>query len=300
MKEIALPRFRRGTSRTRRRSSIHCTIRGSSTIKSRCILADVLVLVDWENIHYTLRRAYSLAVPPQVCIEQIAIKARSYGTTHVSIFYNGGLTNRELGLAIRACEAYGEPLYTANPNEQEKNLADTYIATEAMCRFFKDHFSLVIIVSGDNGYTPVLRAIRDNGGKAIIFSLEKALAGIIKNSLVGEGLVLLDDLISEARESPDYRQSSASKIGRRRPIACASKGCPGKPINDKNRNVHSSGQPSSEGDHEFHFRDSPRYVSINGRVTFVADREISTLSSGQDIQGDRDRPNRHFSLERSD
>jgi hypothetical protein len=183
-------------------------------------VAEVLVLVDWENIHYTLERSYRLSVSPQDCLEQIVVKAREYGTTHVEVFYNAGLRGHQLGLAIRSSEAYDQPLYSG-ANEPEKNLADTYIATEALRQFYRDKPSIVIIVSGDNGYTPVLRAIRELGGKAIIFSFEKALANIIKNSrLVGEGSVLLDDLVlpysvplREKMEKPPYRKSAARPTG---------------------------------------------------------------------------------------
>ncbi|MBZ5677095.1 MAG: NYN domain-containing protein [Acidobacteriia bacterium] len=154
----------------------------------------VLVYVDWENIHYTLEKIYRVDVPALECLKTIIVRAKEYGRPHVEVYYNDHLGRRDhdLGRAIRACGAYAQPISSARV---EKNLADTYIATDAIRQYIHQKPSVVIIVSGDNGYSPVLRAIKDEGGEALIFSFKKSMANVFQDSMLVDEPIILDELI---------------------------------------------------------------------------------------------------------
>ena len=166
-------------------------------------MSKVSVFVDWENIAVSLNEQYrSVKWTEQQCLGEIVTRIRAtYKEAIVTVFYSKFLREKgNLPSAIHACLAHEARILTKDITP-EKNLVDTYIATAPLVSFFEkrdcDSCSIVI-VSGDNDYIPILRAIRERGGSVAMWGLKESMATKLRDpsSLAGQGAVFLDDFLS--------------------------------------------------------------------------------------------------------
>jgi uncharacterized LabA/DUF88 family protein len=167
----------------------------------------VVVLVDWENIFYTLDRDYHTEVRAMQCLKAIVSKASRYGNVQrVTVFYGEHLQQEDEGLvsAIQFCRAVPYPLATkTRRGKPERNLVDTYMAVEAIVLFFQLKPETTVIVAGDKGYTPVLQAIRDRQGKAVVFGLKRSTAQLLQESeFIRDEIEFLDDVLLGPAQRP--------------------------------------------------------------------------------------------------
>lgn len=164
----------------------------------------VVVLVDWENIFYTLERDYGITCQAQQCLKEIREKARKYGRIRqMDVFYGGHLQDEAFLAAMRFCSANARPLAPQTPGQPERGLADVYLLTEALCLFFEEKPDVVVIVAGDKGYTPMLQKIQERGKMAVVMGLQKSMARLFKESdFTRDSLVYLDELILETQRPP--------------------------------------------------------------------------------------------------
>lgn len=161
-----------------------------------------VVLVDWENIFYSLTQTYRIRIPALQCLKGILAKAQEYGRLQrVVVFYGGHLQDEDLLSAIRFCGAIPYPLAPQSRGRVEPNLADTYLTAEALVLFFELKPDTVIIVSGDKGYTSALQQIRERGGKAVVFGLQGSMARVLQESpFIRDHMVFLDDVLVQAQQ----------------------------------------------------------------------------------------------------
>jgi len=164
------------------------------------------MLIDWENIWISLDRVYNSRISPRTCLEKIVQHVRTADTALETVLFYGEHFREEQSLreAIRACAARGERIGASGP-KPEKNLADTYLVVEALLRLFTkiprpDRF---VIVSGDNGYTALLRALEEQGTEVSILGLRKSMAKIISSSVIFQDRVsFLDEILGLGVETP--------------------------------------------------------------------------------------------------
>src|SRR5438067_1381509 len=125
-------------------------------------MTKVALLIDWENVFYSLRNDYNKEVPPYYCLTVIRRAAEDYGEIAIaSLFYTEHLQTHQLIESMRSCAITGFLIHSSAPKgKPDKNLADTYLVAEAVKSFFVEQPDTIIIVSGDKGYIPVITTVR--------------------------------------------------------------------------------------------------------------------------------------------
>ena len=160
---------------------------------------DTLVLIDWENLDLHCKKQRS----EEVDLEAVLNHAQSLGCVrHVLAFV--GFMEGSGGL-IRKLHYNGiEPRFTMTKQDLEskaiKNAADIHLAVTAM------HFANTrpgiqsfLIVSGDQGFLPLLRELKMYGRSVNILSMaeKKTIRQLAKEA---DSIAYYDDLVKPRGE----------------------------------------------------------------------------------------------------
>jgi len=169
-------------------------------------LPDVALLIDWENVYYTLRQHTEGPLPSSLSILQAILqKAAEFGPVRVkqSIFGSEVVSQDET--LLMALEFTGmEPVAVAQRMSGRllKGRSDAVLITRTMKLLYKDRPDIDVwfIVSGDRDLNALCKALKDEDKQVYLIAGDKALANELRDSpYLRDGVFLLEDLIPEAR-----------------------------------------------------------------------------------------------------
>ncbi len=133
---------------------------------------DVALLIDWENLKWSLQKAYQ--VGPN--ISSLVEATREYGRLVLARAY-APWTNPLLAVDAQNLYRAGiEPVYVP----AHKNSADVRIAVDAadLCRQL-EHVRTIVLVTGDYDLIHVLNYLRLNGRRAVVVGVGHTMAGLL-------------------------------------------------------------------------------------------------------------------------
>jgi len=193
-------------------------------------LPDVALLIDWENVYYTLRQHTTGALPSTLSILQAILqKAAEFGPVRVKLAIFGQEVAAQDETLLMALEFTGmEPIAVAQRMSGRllKGRSDAVLITRALKLLYKERPDLEVwfIVSGDRDLNALCKAIKDEDKKVYLIAGDKSLANELRDSpYLRDGVYLLEDLIPEARWTrtgglrTDDTQADKPAIEQRRP-----------------------------------------------------------------------------------
>jgi hypothetical protein len=133
---------------------------------------DVALLIDWENLKWSLQQAYQAG--PN--ISSLVEATREYGRVVLARAY-APWTNPLLAADAQNLYRAGiEPVYVP----AHKNSADVRIAVDAadLCRQL-EHVRTIVLVTGDYDLIHVLSYLRLNGRRAVVVGVGNTMAGLL-------------------------------------------------------------------------------------------------------------------------
>jgi uncharacterized LabA/DUF88 family protein len=169
-------------------------------------LPDVALLIDWENVYYTLRQHTTGPLPSSLAILQAILKkAAEFGPVRVKLAIFGQEVAMQDETLLMALEFTGiEPIPVAQRMSGRllKGRSDAVLITRAMKLLYKDRPEIEVwfIVSGDRDLNALCKALKDEDKKVYLVAGDLSLANELRESPhLRDDVFLLEDLIPEAR-----------------------------------------------------------------------------------------------------
>jgi uncharacterized LabA/DUF88 family protein len=192
---------------------------------------DVALLIDWENVYYTLRQHTQGPLPSSLAILQAILKkSAEFGPVRVKLAIFGQEVAAQDDTLFMALEFTGiEPVAVAQRMGGRilKGRSDAVLITRAMRLLYKERPEIPVwfIVSGDRDLNALCKALKDEDKAVYLVAGDLSLANELRESpYLRDDVFLLEDLIPEARwtraatrveEAPAPAARSA-QAGRRR------------------------------------------------------------------------------------
>ena len=169
-------------------------------------MPDVALLIDWENVYYTLRQHTEGPLPSSLSILQAILqKAAEFGPVRVKQAIFGSEVVSQDETLLMALEFTGmEPVAVAQRMSGRllKGRSDAVLITRTMKLLYKERPDIDVwfIVSGDRDLNALCKALKDEDKHVYLIAGDKALANELRDSpYLRDGVFLLEDLIPEAR-----------------------------------------------------------------------------------------------------
>ncbi|MGH2379390.1 MAG: NYN domain-containing protein, partial [Candidatus Limnocylindria bacterium] len=169
-------------------------------------MPDVALLIDWENVYYTMRQHTQGPLPSTLSILQaILTKAASFGPVRVKLAIFGQEVSSQDDTLLMALEFTGiEPIAVAQRMSGRllKGRSDAVLITRAMKLLYKDRpdIDTWFIVSGDRDLNALCKALKDEDKHVYLVAGDQSLANELRESpYLRDDVFLLEDLIPEAR-----------------------------------------------------------------------------------------------------
>ncbi|HKY51116.1 MAG TPA: NYN domain-containing protein [Candidatus Limnocylindria bacterium] len=169
-------------------------------------MPDVALLIDWENVYYTLRQHTTGPLPSSLAILQAILKkAAEFGPVRVKLAIFGQEVATQDETLLMALEFTGmEPIPVAQRMSGRllKGRSDAVLITRAMKLLYKDRSDIEVwfIVSGDRDLNALCKALKDEDKKVYLVAGDLSLANELRESPhLRDDVFLLEDLIPEAR-----------------------------------------------------------------------------------------------------
>ena len=169
-------------------------------------MPDVALLIDWENVYYTMRQHTEGPLPSTLSILQaILTKAASFGPVRVKLAIFGQEVSSQDDTLLMALEFTGiEPIAVAQRMSGRllKGRSDAVLITRAMKLLYKDRpdIDTWFIVSGDRDLNALCKALKDEDKHVYLIAGDQSLANELRESpYLRDDVFLLEDLIPEAR-----------------------------------------------------------------------------------------------------
>ena len=169
-------------------------------------MPDVALLIDWENVYYTLRQHTEGPLPSSLSILQAILqKAAEYGPVRVKQAIFGQEVAAQDETLLMALEFTGmEPVAVAQRmgGRLLKGRSDAVLITRTMKLLYKDRPDIDVwfIVSGDRDLNALCKALKDEDKTVYLIAGDKALANELRDSpYLRDDVFLLEDLIPQAR-----------------------------------------------------------------------------------------------------
>jgi uncharacterized LabA/DUF88 family protein len=189
-------------------------------------LPDVALLIDWENVYYTLRQHTTGPLPSSLAILQAILKkAAEFGPVRVKLAIFGQEVAMQDETLLMALEFTGmEPIPVAQRMSGRllKGRSDAVLITRAMKLLYKDRPDIEVwfIVSGDRDLNALCKALKDEDKKVYLVAGDLSLANELRESPhLRDDVFLLEDLIPEARWTRGGLRADDTQFGKeeRRP-----------------------------------------------------------------------------------
>jgi hypothetical protein len=157
-------------------------------------LPDVALLIDWENVYYTLRQHTTGPLPSSLAILQAILKkAAEFGPVRVKLAIFGQEVATQDETLLMALEFTGiEPIPVAQRMSGRllKGRSDAV----------RPDIEVWFIVSGDRDLNALCKALKDEDKKVYLVAGDLSLANELRESPhLRDDVFLLEDLIPEAR-----------------------------------------------------------------------------------------------------
>ncbi len=169
-------------------------------------MPDVALLIDWENVYYTMRQHTEGALPSTLSILQaILTKAAEFGPVRVKLAIFGQEVAAQDETLLMSLEFTGiEPIAVAQRMSGRilKGRSDAVLITRAMKLLYKDRPDLDswFIVSGDRDLNALCKALKDEDKHVYLVAGDQSLANELRESpYLRDDVFLLEDLIPQAR-----------------------------------------------------------------------------------------------------
>lgn len=169
-------------------------------------MPDVALLIDWENVYYTLRQHTDGPLPSSLSILQAILqKAAEFGPVRVKQAIFGSEVANQDETLLMALEFTGiEPVAVAQRMSGRllKGRSDAILITRTMKLLYKDRPEIQVwfIVSGDRDLNALCKALKDEDKNVYLVAGDKSLANELRESpYLRDDVFLLEDLIPEAR-----------------------------------------------------------------------------------------------------
>ncbi len=169
-------------------------------------MPDVALLIDWENVYYTLRQHTTGPLPSTLAILQAILKkAAEFGPVRVKLAIFGQEVATQDETLLMALEFTGmEPIPVAQRMSGRllKGRSDAVLITRAMKLLYKERPDIEVwfIVSGDRDLNALCKALKDEDKKVYLVAGDLSLANELRESPhLRDDVFLLEDLIPEAR-----------------------------------------------------------------------------------------------------
>jgi len=169
-------------------------------------LPDVALLIDWENVYYTLRQHTTGPLPSTLSILQAILqKAAEFGPVRVKLAIFGQEVATQDETLLMSLEFTGmEPIAVAQRMSGRllKGRSDAVLITRALKLLYKDRQDIDywFIVSGDRDLNALCKAIKDEDKHVYLIAGDKSLANELRDSpYLRDDVFLLEDLIPQAR-----------------------------------------------------------------------------------------------------
>jgi uncharacterized LabA/DUF88 family protein len=169
-------------------------------------MPDVALLIDWENVYYTMRQHTEGPLPSTLSILQaILAKAAEFGPVRVKLAIFGQEVAAQDDTLLMALEFTGiEPIAVAQRMSGRilKGRSDAVLITRAMKLLYKDRPELDtwFIVSGDRDLNALCKALKDEDKHVYLVAGDQSLANELRESpYLRDDVFLLEQLIPQAR-----------------------------------------------------------------------------------------------------
>ena len=184
-------------------------------------MPDVALLIDWENVYYTLRQHTTGPLPSTLAILQAILqKAAEFGPVRVKQAIFGSEVAAQDDTLLMALEFTGiEPVAVAQRMSGRllKGRSDAVLITRTMKLLYKDKpdVEFWFIVSGDRDLNALCKALKDEDKKVYLVAGDKSLANELRDSpYLRDGVFLLEDLIPEARWTRAGLRADDTQLGK--------------------------------------------------------------------------------------
>ncbi len=184
-------------------------------------MADVALLIDWENVYYTLRQHTTGPLPSSLAILQAILKkAAEFGPVRVKLAIFGQEVASQDETLLMALEFTGiEPLAVAQRMSGRllKGRSDAVLITRAMKLLYKERPDIEVwfIVSGDRDLNALCKALKDEDKTVYLVAGDLSLANELRDSpYLRDGVFLLEDLIPEARWTRGGLRADDTQVGK--------------------------------------------------------------------------------------
>ncbi|HEU5287717.1 MAG TPA: NYN domain-containing protein, partial [Candidatus Limnocylindria bacterium] len=184
-------------------------------------MADVALLIDWENVYYTLRQHTTGPLPSSLAILQAILKkAAEFGPVRVKLAIFGQEVASQDETLLMALEFTGiEPLAVAQRMSGRllKGRSDAVLITRAMKLLYKERPDIDVwfIVSGDRDLNALCKALKDEDKTVYLVAGDLSLANELRDSpYLRDGVFLLEDLIPEARWTRGGLRADDTQVGK--------------------------------------------------------------------------------------
>jgi uncharacterized LabA/DUF88 family protein len=189
-------------------------------------LPDVALLIDWENVYYTLRQHTTGPLPSTLSILQAILqKAAEFGPVRVKLAIFGQEVAAQDETLLMALEFTGmEPIAVAQRMSGRllKGRSDAVLITRALKLLYKERKDLEcwFIVSGDRDLNALCKAIKDEDKHVYLIAGDKSLANELRDSpYLRDDVFLLEDLIPQARWTRTALRADDTQVDKPQPPA---------------------------------------------------------------------------------
>jgi uncharacterized LabA/DUF88 family protein len=189
-------------------------------------VADVALLIDWENVYYTLRQHTSGPLPSTLSILQaIMKKAAEFGPVRVKLAIFGQEVASQDDTLLMGLEFTGiEPIAVAQRmgGRLLKGRSDAVLITRALKLLYKDRPELDtwFIVSGDRDLNALCKALKDEDKHVYLIAGDLSLANELRDSpYLRDDVFVLEELIPEARWTRQALRADDTQADRPEPRA---------------------------------------------------------------------------------
>ncbi len=169
-------------------------------------MPDVALLIDWENVYYTMRQHTEGPLPSTLSILQaILTKTAEFGPVRVKLAIFGQEVAAQDETLLMALEFTGiEPIAVAQRMSGRllKGRSDAVLITRAMKLLYKERPDLDtwFIVSGDRDLNALCKALKDEDKHVYLVAGDQSLANELRESpYLRDDVFLLEELIPQAR-----------------------------------------------------------------------------------------------------
>ena len=189
-------------------------------------MPDVALLIDWENVYYTLRQHTTGPLPSTLSILQAILqKAAEFGPVRVKLAIFGQEVAAQDETLLMALEFTGmEPIAVAQRMSGRilKGRSDAVLITRALKLLYKERQDIDywFIVSGDRDLNALCKAIKDEDKHVYLIAGDKSLANELRDSpYLRDDVFLLEDLIPQARWTRTALRADDTQVDKPQPPA---------------------------------------------------------------------------------